>query len=113
MHPCVPLLHLTSGDCLPNQFYFQTARVPGWSLMEALQTSSFSSAFFIDTIILEFRALRAPPSSSCRGLWGPSGPSGGLQPPVGLQCPNFKLQTLKIRNLHYFDHNFALSTRKI
>ena len=44
--------------------------------------------------------------SSAEG-WGPFGPQEGLQ------CPNLKLQTLKIGNLCNFDHNFALFTSKI
>ena len=37
--------------------------------------------------------------------WGP-----GLRPPVGFQCPNLELRTLKLRN---FDCNFALFGGKI
>ena len=45
--------------------------------------------------------------------WSPSGHSGGLRPPVGLQCPNLELQTLKIGNFCNFDRNFTLFTGKI
>ena len=40
--------------------------------------------------------------------WGP-----GLRPPVGFQCPNLELKTLKNENLHKFDCNFALFRDKI
>ena len=46
--------------------------------------------------------------------WGPIGALlGTFASQEGLQCPNLKLQTLMIGNLHYFYCNFALSTRKI
>ena len=62
-----------------------------------LEVQGGSTTLYCNIFYQKIWALRAHPSSSCRGLgalrapWGPAGPAGGLRPPVGLQYPNFEL----------------------